>query len=79
MAEGDRDAGEARSRAQEAIYSLLIDSIRRDTYPSATMMDIVEAHLTEEELPDYLDILLQKVDSERAPSMDMIRRILALS
>lgn len=79
MADGDFDPLEARSRAREAMSRLLIDTIRRDTYPSTTMMDIVESQISDEELPEYLDMLMQKIDGDRFPSMDMIRRVVALT
>lgn len=79
MAEGDFDADEMRHRAQQAVFELLTDTIRRDRYPSSTMMNIVESHMTEEQIPEYLDMLMEKVESENFPSMDMIRRIVALT
>lgn len=72
-------AEQARCRAREAIYDLLMERIRRDTYPSATMMDIVECQLPDEKLAEYLDVLIHKIDGDRFPSMDMIRRIVKLT
>lgn len=79
MTQRRRDAQTARTLAHQAIYGLLIETIRRDNYPSATMMDLVEARMSEDDLPDYLDMLMDKIDSDQFPSMDMIRRILALT
>lgn len=79
MAEGDLDATQARSRAHQMIYDMMMDKIRQDTYPSPTMMDAVESHMTEEQLPDYLDVLMEKIDGSQFPSMDMIRRIIELT
>ena len=79
MAEGDLDAGDARSRAQQAIYGMMIDKIRRDQYPSPTMMNIIESNMTEDQLPEYLDMLMEKIQDSEYPSMDMIRRILNLT
>lgn len=79
MARGDVDVVEVRRRAQEAICAVLIDKIREDPYPSTTMMDLVEQHIPQEQLAEYIDVLLDKIDGERFPSMDMIRRITALS
>jgi len=79
MAEGNTDADEVRRRAQRAIYALMTDTIRRDNYPSPTMMNVVESHLSDEQLPDYLAMLIDKVDGDQFPSMDMIRRIIALT
>jgi uncharacterized protein (DUF2132 family) len=79
MAEGDLDTGDARSRAQQAILGMMVDKIRQDDYPSPTMMNIVESHMTEEQLPEYLDMLMEKIQSSQYPSMDMIRRVLKLT
>lgn len=79
MAEDDPNAEEVRSRAQKAIYGMLADTIRRDNYPSPTMMNIVESHMSEDQLPDYLEMLMDKIDGDQFPSMDMIRRIVALT
>jgi hypothetical protein len=79
VTEADVNPYEVRSRAQQAICSLLTDAIRRDTYPSPTMMNIVESHMTDEQLPEYLDVLMEKIDNDRFPSLDMIRRILDLT
>lgn len=79
MAEGDFDPIEARSNAQQAIFGLLTDKVRQDKYPSPTMMNLLESHMTEEQLPAYLDMLMEKIDSDKYPSMDMIRRIMRLT
>ena len=79
MAEGDLDTGDARSSAQQAIFGMMIDRIRQDNYPSPTMMNIVESHMTEEQLPQYLDMLMEKIQDSQYPSMDMIRRVLKLT
>jgi hypothetical protein len=79
MADGDRNPGRARSSAQEAIFALLTDKIRQDPHPSSTMLDIVESHMTEEQLPRYLDVLMEKIKADDFPSLDMIRRVLALT
>ena len=79
MAEGDYDMGDVRRRGQQAICAVLMDKIRQDPYPSPTMMDLVEQHMAQEQLAEYLDVLLEKIDGERFPSMDMVRRITALT
>lgn len=79
MTRGPVTAVEDRSPARQALCDLLLDKIREDRYPSATMMYIVESQLTDEELPAYAEVLLEKVQDDRFPSIDMIRHILALT
>jgi hypothetical protein len=61
------------------MYEVLLDKIRRDAYPSPTMMTIVEGHLTDEQLPDYISMLLEKIEADEFPSMDLIGRIIKLT
>jgi hypothetical protein len=73
MANGDFD--DVRSRIHDAVYQTLIDKIRRDRFPSATMMNIVEAGMSDRQFGEYLGVLLDKVADEQFPSPDMLRRL----
>lgn len=79
MAAGNKQAEENLDRSREAVRELLIEKIRADRYPSATMMYLAESQLTEQTLPDYLDMLLDKITRDRYPSMDLIRRYIGLT
>jgi hypothetical protein len=57
----------------------LIEHIREDAYPSNAHMDLVEAALPPQLLAPYIDILVDKVEGERFPSLDMLRRIQRLA
>jgi hypothetical protein len=78
MANGDLDLEEIRDRIHQAVYQTLIDKIRRDRFPSATMMNLVEANLSEEQFREYVGVLLEKVRRDRYPSMDMLKRLTQL-
>jgi hypothetical protein len=65
----------SREEAQTALARVLMEKIREDTYPSSTQMEIVEQTITPPLARDYLNILLEKVLSDPAPSIPMIRRI----
>jgi hypothetical protein len=65
----------SREEAQTALARVLMEKIREDTYPSSTQMEIVERTITPPLARDYLNILLEKVLSDPAPSIPMIRRI----
>ncbi len=78
MANGDQDANDLRIRMHDAAYGTLIDKIRRDRYPSTSYMDMVEAGMTDRQLPDYFAALLEKVADDEFPSMDMLKRLTGL-
>jgi hypothetical protein len=59
---------------------LLLEKIASDRNPSVTMMNLVEELLTPDDLPAYVGVLLDKVQTGgRYPSYSMLRRILALT
>lgn len=64
-----------RSEAQAQIIELLLDHIRRDRYPSATQMALVEEVLPREMVPEYLEVLMDKVAQDSVPSIPMLRRM----
>jgi hypothetical protein len=64
-----------RGEAQQVITGFLMERVRADQYPSATQMLMIEQNIPREMVPDYLDILFEKVADETWPSMDMLRRI----
>jgi hypothetical protein len=78
MANGDYDLEEVRSRMHDAVYGMLIEKIRRDHYPSTTMMNMVEAGMTEQHYRAYVGALLEKVADDQFPSPDMLKRITGL-
>jgi hypothetical protein len=79
MAEVDYGADDVRRLAREALVDLLIGKIRRDIFPSPTMLDMVESQITVEQLPEYLDLLIRRIDDASYPSMDMIKRVITLT
>ncbi|MBB5789291.1 hypothetical protein [Jiangella mangrovi] len=73
----------AKQQPTEVVRKLLLDSLMRkveaDLYPSSTMLDQIEALLTEEEFADYAAILLAHIDDDFYPSIPMIQRVLRLA
>jgi hypothetical protein len=65
--------------ARTAIARLLIEKVRRDKYPSATQMSIIEATITPPLVREYLNMLLEKVLMDEHPSIPMLRRIQRIS
>jgi hypothetical protein len=61
---------------------ILMERVRRDTYPSGSDLDRIEQFIsTPEELVDYLEYLFDKVEESRpsAELMNRLERILALA
>lgn len=63
----------------QEVLQVLLEKIEGDTYPSVTMMDMVETIIRDEDLPAYAEILLDKIRADRFPSMDMLRRVMTLA
>jgi len=75
----DNQSDDFRDRLREAIYQMLIDKIAGDRYPSASMMNMVEAALDDERLlRAYAEVLYDKVSGDRFPSPDMMKRLASL-
>jgi hypothetical protein len=64
-----------REKAQTALARLLLERIRRDNYPSATHMAMLEQTIPPDLLGEYLTVLLTKVADDQWPSIPMLRRI----
>jgi hypothetical protein len=58
----------------ELVFTLL-QKVRDDTYPSTTMLDLIENLLTPEEEPTYVVVLQDKIRAERFPSMPLLIRL----
>jgi hypothetical protein len=70
------EASVADQNLRERFVQILIDRIRAEPYPSLAQMDLVEATVTSpDQLVEYLDALMDKVESTRFPSLTMLRRI----
>ena len=59
------------------IVNMLVEKIARDRNPSITQMDLVEQLLAPDDVPAYVAVLMDKVKSERYPSLSMINRLIA--
>ena len=73
MADGIEE--EVRSRT----LRLLLDKVHADTYPSSTMLDMVERLLAPDDVGDYAEVLMAKIDGENYPSYALVQRLMALT
>jgi hypothetical protein len=85
--------GSVHSTAQEAdmagngeevdvrgeVVDMLIERIASDRNPSVTMMNLVEQLLEPDDVPAYVAVLMDKVETDRYPSFSMIRRLMTLT
>jgi hypothetical protein len=66
------DAAALRKR----ITHSLLDEINEVQFPSVTMMARVEATLaSEDDLADYAEVLVKKVEATRYPSISLLNRL----
>lgn len=61
---------------RSSLLQVLLDKVETEPYPSATMLDFIESLLKPNEVPDYVDQLVDRVRADTYPSIDMLRRIL---
>jgi hypothetical protein len=64
-----------RDEAQGWLVEILLDKIRSDRHPSATQMTIVEENLPPDMIPAYLEVLIEKAEQDKVPSIPLLRRI----
>lgn len=61
--------------AQERYHEMLMRRIREDRFPSAQLLDRIEAGLaTSDQFVDYMDLLLEKIDDSWYPSRALMDR-----
>ena len=61
---------------QERFVQLLLEKVKTDPYPSRIHMDMLEASLRQpDQLVEYLEALMEKVENTRFPSHAMLERI----
>ena len=66
------DAAGLRKRLTQS----LLEDINDVQFPSVTMMNRVESGLaTQEDLADYIEVLVEKVEGTQYPSISMLNRL----
>jgi len=71
----NNDSYDVRAEMLEA----LLQKVGGDRFPSSTMLDWIEELLTPEDVPIYVELLLERVRSENFPSIPMMARIKRLA
>jgi hypothetical protein len=63
----------------QVLLEKMMSEIEDETFPSATMMDRVEAELrTRDQVEEYVKVLMAKITSTRYSSIPMVNRVEAL-
>jgi hypothetical protein len=66
----------AEQTLQQRYVQLLVDHVRVDPFPSLEHMNLIEATVRDpDQLVEYLEVLMEKVEGERFPSLQLLRRI----
>jgi hypothetical protein len=61
---------------KQRFVQLLLERVRADPYPSLDQMNLLEATVRDpDQLVEYLEVLMEKVETARFPSLSMLRRI----
>jgi hypothetical protein len=61
---------------QQRFVQLLLEKVRTDPFPSLEHMDLLEATVRDpDQLVEYMDALMDKVENTRFPSLQLLRRI----
>ncbi|SDT45741.1 hypothetical protein SAMN04515669_4148 [Jiangella sp. DSM 45060] len=71
------------TRNQEAVRKAVLAALMRkvgaDQYPSPTMLDHIEALLTDDDIAEYAELLMERVEEDLYPSIPMLQRLLRLA
>jgi hypothetical protein len=66
---------ETQLDARAEVVELLLGKIADDTYPSTTMLDLVEEMITDEDREAYIRVLWEKVRDDNYPSLALMTRL----
>ncbi len=64
-----------RHEVRAWLVEFLLDKVREDRYPSPTHLALIEKWISRDGVPDYLPVLIDKVEQDTFPSIPMLRRI----
>jgi hypothetical protein len=70
---------EAQDQIRRQLLELLLTKVEQDTYPSSTMLDLIEELLGPDEVGDYAEVLMAKVANDQFPSLDLMNRVKSLT
>jgi hypothetical protein len=70
---------QAQDQIRRQLLEVLLAKVEQDTYPSSTMLDLIEELIGPDELEDYAGVLMAKVRNDQFPSLDLMNRVRSLT
>lgn len=77
MAEASHAERSEEARAQ--LVATLLEKIKNDTYPSTTMLNLLEELLHDDELPEYVMFLQERIQADQYPSIPLMDRLVQIA
>jgi hypothetical protein len=68
-------AEDNRYDPRRELMQVLLDKVAADTYPSVTMLDMIEDMLTPDDVEPYVEVLMDKIRDDNYPSIDLMSRV----
>ncbi|MDP3967660.1 MAG: hypothetical protein Q8Q02_05220 [Nocardioides sp.] len=66
---------EKQEEMRREVVAHLLERVAKDTYPSTTMLDLIEQSMGPEDVEQYVDVLMEKVTQDQYPSYALIDRL----
>jgi hypothetical protein len=70
---------ETQDQIRRQLLDVLMTKVQQDTYPSSTMLDLIEELVGPDEVADYAEVLMAKVRADQFPSLDLLNRVRSLT
>jgi hypothetical protein len=70
---------ETQDQIRRQLLEVLMTKVQQDTYPSSTMLDLIEELVGPDEVADYAEVLMAKVRGDQFPSLDLMNRVRSLT
>jgi len=70
---------ERSEEVRAELVRTLLEKINQDTYPSTTMLNLLEELLHDEELPEYVMFLQQRIAADQYPSIPLMDRLVQIT
>ena len=72
-------ANDGNQDLHQQVLEVLLEKVEQDTFPSVTMMNMIEEILQPEDVPRYAAVLLDKIKADQFPSLDLLKRAQSLT
>jgi hypothetical protein len=66
---------EQQDELRRELVGHLLEKVAGDTFPSTTMLDLIEQSLGPDEVSQYVDVLMDKIRQDTYPSFALIDRV----